>query len=336
MKLFGSDNYSGVHLKVMEALVSANIEHVPAYGDDKYTAKLNSIFKSKFGEFCSTSLVYGGTGANIVALASILDSHQGVICDSISHINTDEGGAAEKLIGAKLLTCNTRNGKLTPEAIIERIPDPKDFHVVQPGAVSITQSTEFGLLYTQQEIIEISNVAKKFGLKLHMDGCRIYNAAASLGCSLKEITVDCGVDILTLGGTKNGLMFGEAILNFNPEIDRKLMYVHKQFTQLPSKARFIAAQFIALFTEDLWYDCAEKANSVAKYIESKVKLIKTIEVVKPVQTNMVFIKLNIDTFNKLSARSRFYCIDELEGIYRLVCSFDSSHEDVDKFFDDLS
>src|ERR1700709_1172804 len=268
---FASDNYAGAHPEVLAAIAAANGGHQIAYGEDVYTAELQKVMKSHFGQQAETFPVFNGTGANVTALTSVMPRWGAVICSSTAHIHTDEGGAPERISGLKLLTVDTPNGKLTPELIETQAWGWGDEHRVQPAVVSITQTTELGTLYTVAEITAIAQYVHARGMVLHMDGARISNAAAALGVPLRAFTTDAGVDILSFGGTKNGLLYGEAIVVLDPSKSDGLIYLRKLNMQLASKMRFVSAQLLALLADDLYLRSAAHANDMAARLRSSLE-----------------------------------------------------------------
>ncbi len=332
---FASDNNSGVHPKVMEALIKANQGHVLAYGDDPYTQSAIERFREVFGSDTEVFFVYNGTGANVVGLRALTVPFNAVVCAETAHINEDECGAPEKHTGCKLLTIPTPNGKITVEQIEPILHILGNEHHAQPSVISITQATELGTVYRPEEIEAISRFARNNNMRLHMDGARICNAAASLGLGLREITRDVGVDILSFGGTKNGLMFGEAVVVFDPELARDVRYIRKQTTQLASKMRFIAVQFEALLTDDLWYSNASHANEMARFFAQQIKDIRGVEITQEVEINALFVRLPTHVIPKLQEESFFYVWDEENSIVRWMTSFDTTEEDIVNFVDFL-
>ena len=268
---FASDNNATVHPKIMEALLKVNEGHAVGYGDDPVTQHALKLFKSVFGENTDTFFVYNGTGANVISIQTLAQTFNAVICAQTAHINVDECGAPEKISGCKLLPVETDNGKITVPQIEKYMHGFGFEHHVQPKIISITQATELGTIYTPEEVREIADYAHKHGLFLHMDGARIANAAAALDCSLADVSINAGVDVLSFGGTKNGLMFGEAVVFANPGLTEYVKYFRKQTTQLQSKMRFIAAQFTELLNDDLWLKNAHKANKMAGLLAEKLK-----------------------------------------------------------------
>jgi threonine aldolase len=328
---FASDNYAGVHPEVLAALAEANGGHQVAYGDDVYTGRLREVFRGHFGERAQAYPVFNGTGANVVGLQSMARRWTAVVCAETAHINVDEGGAPEKVAGLKLMSVPTPDGKLTPELIDRQAWGWGDEHRAQPNLVSITQSTELGTLYTVEEITAICAHAHQLGMGVHLDGARIANAAAALGVPLRAFTTDAGVDVLSFGGTKNGLMAAEAVVVLNPEAATGLKYLRKSSMQLASKMRFVSAQFIALLEGDLWLRGARHSNAMAARLHEAVRGIPEVTVTRPVQANAVFAIVPKDVTERLQKRFRFYTWDEHTGEVRWMCSFDTTEQDVDAF-----
>jgi len=334
---FASDNYAGVHPDVMAALVAANGGHQVAYGADVYTARLQEVMARHFGDDIEAFPVFNGTGANVVGLQAMLPRWGAVIAATTAHINVDEGGAPERVGGFKILNVVTPDGKLTPELVDTEAWGFGDEHRAQPGVVSITQSTELGTLYTVKEIKELADHAHSLGLKLHLDGSRLSNAAAALGVSLREMTTDAGVDVLSLGGTKNGAMLAEAVVVMNPEAAEGLPYVRKYTMQLSSKMRFVAAQLIALYEGELWLENARHANAMARRLRDGVEAgladgsIKGVEFTQDTYVNGNFAVLPEGVADVLREKFRFYDWDAARREVRWMCSFDTSETDVDAF-----
>ncbi len=336
MRALASDNYAGAHPAVLEAMSQANTEHMPAYGADALTARAQELFRRHLGERAETYLVFNGTGANVIGLQSLLRSWQAVICASTAHINVDEGGAPEKLLGSKLLDLPTSDGKLTAEMIDQVQWRVGDVHQSQPAVVLITQSTEYGTVYSPDEIRAIADAAHRRGLYLYMDGARIANAAASLGLPLRAITTDAGVDALSFGGTKNGAIAAEAIVILNPDllargVGEQLGYLRKQYMQLASKMRFAAAQFIALLDGDLWLSNAQHANAMAAKLAQATADIPGIRITQPVQANAVFATLPRSAIARAQEHTPFYVWDDAACEVRWVCSWDTQAADIDSF-----
>ncbi|MFI9276118.1 threonine aldolase family protein [Kitasatospora sp. NPDC052896] len=328
---FASDNYAGVHPEILAAIALANGGHQIAYGEDQYTEHLQSVFQRHFGEQAEAYPVFNGTGANVVALQSLLPRWGAVIAAESAHINVDECGAPEKIAGIKLLTVPTPDGKLTPELIDQQAWGWGDEHRAQPLAVSITQSTELGTLYTVEEVRAICEHAHERGMLVHMDGSRLANAAASLDRPFREFTTDAGVDVLSFGGTKNGLLFGEVVVVLDPEKVRNIKFLRKMSMQLASKMRFASVQFEALLSGDLWLRNAGHANAMAKRLEAAVQRIDGVTVVRPVQANAVFAVLPREVSERLQKRYRFYFWNEHTGEVRWMSAFDTTEADIDAF-----
>ncbi|MDN6330951.1 MAG: beta-eliminating lyase-related protein, partial [Micrococcaceae bacterium] len=285
---FASDNYSGVHPEIIEALIAANGGHQIAYGEDEYTERLGHVILSHFGPATEAFPMFNGTGANVTALQSLLPRWGAVVCADTAHIHVDENGAPERAGGMKLLTVPTPDGKLTPELIDREAWGWGDEHRAQPLAVSLTQSTELGTLYTIKELKAITSHAHELGMKVHMDGARLSNAAAALDVPLRAFTRDAGIDVLSMGGTKNGMMYGEAIVVLDPEAATGLKYLRKMNMQLGSKMRFISAQLIALYGGDLWQRSASHANAMAQRLRAAVEDIDGLEITQPTESIAVF------------------------------------------------
>ncbi|MEV6006743.1 low specificity L-threonine aldolase [Streptomyces sp. NPDC051976] len=328
---FASDNYAGVHPEVLAALALANDGHQVAYGEDDYTTHLQEVFRAHFGPRAEVFPVFNGTGANVTALQSLTERWGAVICAESAHIQVDECGAPERVGGLKLLTVPTPDGKLTPELIDRQAYGFDDEHRAQPQVVSITQTTELGTCYTPEEIKAICDHAHQLGMAVHLDGARISNAAATLGVPLAEFTTDAGVDILSFGGTKNGLLVGECLVVLSPERVRSIKYLRKMSMQLASKMRFVSVQFEALLAGDLWLRSASHANAMARRLEQAVKDVEGVTVMRPVQSNAVFATLPREVSERLQKRYRFYFWNEATGEVRWMCSFDTTEEDVDGF-----
>lgn len=328
---FASDNYSGIHPEVLAAIGAANGGHQVAYGEDVYTARLQQVMRSQFGESVEAFPVFNGTGANVLSLQSLLPRWGAVICAKTAHINVDENGAPERVGGMKLLAVDTPDGKLTPDLIDTEAWGWGDEHRAQPLAVSITQTTELGTAYTVEQIRAIADHAHQLGMTLHMDGARIANAAASLGVELRAVTSDAGVDVLSFGGTKNGMMGGECIVALNPGACTGLPYLRKLNMQLASKMRFISAQLIAMLDGDLWHRSASHANAMTARLRAGVQDIDGVTLTQPTQSNAVFAKLDGAAADRVRESFRFYDWDQATGEVRWMCSFDTTEDDVDGF-----
>ena len=328
---FASDNWSGVHQEVLDALAAVNMGHVSSYGHDAFTTAAKERLREHLGEQAEIFFVFSGTAANVLSLQTIALPFNTVICAETAHLNTSECGAAEKHVGCKLSTVPTGDGKIDRDGIAAHLHDIGNDHHVQPSAVSITQATEYGTVYTADEIRLISAFAREHGLRLHMDGARIANAAAHLGVPLREITADAGVDVLSFGGTKNGLIAGEAVVFFDPELARNFAYRRMQGMQLSSKMRFIAAQFDALFTDDLWVRSASHANSMASRLGRGISRLPGCALTQEVQANEVFATIPREHIASLQSVTYFHIWNEGNSEARFVCSFDTSEEEVDAF-----
>lgn len=328
---FASDNNAGVHPEIIEAVKRANDGHVIAYGDDPYTARAAAIFKERLGRNIEVFFVFGGTGANVLGLTAVTKSHHAVVCAETAHINVDECGAPEKFSGCKLLSVATPNGKLKVQHVTPHLHGIGNEHHVQPRVVSVSQATEMGTVYTISELKELSNFAHKHNLLLHMDGARIANAAVSLNASLKEITADVGVDVLSFGGAKNGMMYGEAVVFFNPKLAADFKYIRKQGMHLPSKMRFISVQFEALLSGDLWRRSATHANRMAQMLAAELRKIPQIEITQPVEANGVFAVVPRKYVPQLQKKYFFYIWNEEISEVRFMTSFDTTEEDIREF-----
>ncbi|CAN5220854.1 low specificity L-threonine aldolase [soil metagenome] len=336
---FASDNYAGVHPEVLAAIAEANDGHQISYGEDVYTARLQEVIHEQFGDQSEVFPVFNGTGANVLALTSLLPRWGAVIATSTAHIHSDEGGAPEKVAGLKLFTVPTPDGKLTPELIATEAWGLDDEHRAMPGAVSITQTTELGTLYTPAEVRAIADYAHANGLALHMDGSRLWNAAAALGVPFREFTVDAGVDILSLGGTKNGLLGAEAVVVLNPDRVDGLIRLRKTFMQLTSKMRFMSAQLLTLFDGGLGLASAGQANAMAARLRGTLETliasgeISGLSFSQATQANAVFAVLDNAVADRIRERFRFYDWDRAAGQVRWMCAFDTTEADIDAFVD---
>lgn len=327
---FASDNNSGVHPEVLEAIANVNVGHAVGYGDDDITQRTILRFKEIFGEATDVFFAYNGTGANVIAIQALASPYNAVICPETAHINVDECGAPEKHSGCKLLPVKTDNGKLTVDGIKAYMHGIGFEHHSQPKMVSITQATELGTLYSIEEIKEIATYVHQNNMYLHMDGARISNAAVALNCSFKEMTVDAGVDVLSFGGTKNGLMYGEAVVFFGQHT-QAVKYIRKQTAQLHSKMRYTAAQFEALLSNDLWKRNAYHANAMAHQLANKLKDIPEIEITQKVESNGVFAIVPPQIIEPLQQEFFFYMWDPERSEVRWMTSFDTQEEDINAF-----
>ncbi|HLD02346.1 MAG TPA: low specificity L-threonine aldolase [Candidatus Nanoarchaeia archaeon] len=330
-KGFGSDNHAGVHPDILKAIAEANQGHAHSYGDDDYTQQAIKKFKKLFGNNIEVFFVYNGTAANVLGLKAMTQQFESIICAQTAHLNVDECGAPERFTGCKLIPIETKDGKLSVERIMPHLCGFGDQHHSQPKVISITQPTELGTVYTKQEIRAIANLAHKNNMLLHMDGARIANAVASLNIDVNEITRDAGVDVLSFGGTKNGMMFGEAVVLFNKKIAVDMPYIRKQSMQLASKMRFIAVQFEALLSNDLWLRNAKHANKMAQLLANEVKKISSIRMTQPVQANGVFASIPRQHIPMLQKKYFFYVWNETTSEVRWMTSFDTTEEDIHAF-----
>ncbi|QXE38218.1 low specificity L-threonine aldolase [Streptomyces sp. GMY02] len=328
---FASDNYAGAHPEILAALAVANGGHQVSYGDDAYTEHLRRIMHSHFGQHAEVFPVFNGTGANVVALQALTDRWGAVICAESSHINVDECGAPERVGGLKLLTVPTPDGKLTPELIDRQAYGWEDEHRAMPQVVSITQNTELGTVYTPAEIRAICEHAHERGMKVHLDGARIANAAASLDVPMRTFTNAVGVDVLSYGGTKNGMLFGEAVVVLDPDAVRAMKHIRKLSMQLASKMRFVSVQLEALLAGDLWLRNARHSNAMAQRLAEGVRGVDGVRILHPVEANAVFARLPHEVSRRLQRRFRFYFWDEKAGDVRWMCAFDTTEDDVDAF-----
>ncbi|MCA1635939.1 MAG: low specificity L-threonine aldolase [Acidobacteria bacterium] len=326
---FASDNNAGVHPRVMEAVAGANDGgHVIAYGDDPYTARAEAAFREHFGEGAEVFFVFGGTGANVLGLQSLTAPHHAVVCAATAHVNVDECGAPEKFTGCKLIALQTADGKLRPAQIEPCLARAGDQHHVQPKVISISQPTELGTVYTVEETRALSAFARERGLLVHMDGARLANAAAYLGATLRELTAEAGVDVLSFGGTKNGMMYGEAVVFFDPQRARDFKFIRKQGTHLPSKMRFISAQFAALLAGGLWLSNAAHANHMARLLAAELARVPQLNLTQKVESNAVFARLPPEHIAAIQKEYFFYVWNEETSEVRLMASFDTTEEDI--------
>ncbi len=328
---FASDNNAGVHPEILEAIARANQGHVVAYGDDPYTRSAVKKFEEHFGPEIDVFFTFNGTGANVLGLQALNRSYHAVLCSDYAHIYTDECAAPEKHTGCKLIPLPHQNGKISVDSVRHAYHGIGDQHHVQARVISITQSTEMGTVYQPEEIQALARFAHERSMFLHMDGARIANAAAGLGQSLRQATRDLGVDVLSFGGTKNGIMGGEAVVFFNREFSRDFLYLRKQGMQLASKMRFIAVQFEALLSNDLWRRSAEHANRMARLLEKEIARIPGVTIVWKVEANGVFVQIPNHAIARIQERYFFYTWIEEESIVRWMCSFDTTEEDIKDF-----
>ncbi|MCK5077483.1 MAG: low specificity L-threonine aldolase [Calditrichia bacterium] len=335
-KNFASDNNSGVHPDIMRAMNEVNTGYTIAYGDDPYTEKAVADFKKIFGKNIEVFFVFGGTAANVLSLQAMANSYNAVICADEAHINVDECGAPEKFTGAKLLDLPSTNGKITVEQMEPLLGAKSEPHQSVPSAISLTQATEVGTVYSPAEIKKITDFAHKNNMYVHIDGARIANAAAYYNGDILSITKNAGIDVISFGGTKNGGMYGETIVFLNIALTKIFPYLRKQSMQLASKMRFIAAQFSALLKNDLWLQNAGQANKMAVQLAKEATKIPGIEIMYPVQANGVFSKIPQKLIEPLQKKSYFYLWNEEKNIARWMTSFDTTEEDVLGFIEEVN
>lgn len=335
LKSFASDNNAGIHPKILEAIMKANAGQASAYGTDDYTKRAVALFKKHFGDEIDVYFVFNGTGANILGLKAITKSTDSIICAETAHLNVDECGGPEHFIGCKVITLPTEDGKITPEQIKQRLIRFGDQHFSQPKVISITQTTEYGTLYMLEEIQTIARLSHEHGMFLHMDGSRLANAAASLGIPFKEFTADAGVDVLSFGGTKNGLMIGEAVVFFNKDLAADFKYIRKQGMQLGSKLRFIATQFEALLTDELWLKNAGNANKMAKKLAGRLEGNPFIQITQKIESNSIFAIIPKEYISVLQEKFAFSVWNAEKSEVRLMTAFDTTEEDIKLFADEV-
>jgi threonine aldolase len=331
MRSFASDNHAGVAAEVMAAIAAANVDHASAYGEDPWTARAELCFREQFGDQARAFLVWGGTAANVLAMRSTCEPWEGVACTSVAHIHVHECGAPERIAGVKLYPLAAPDGKLRPDQIDPLLVGAGDAHAVQTRLVSVTQATELGTVYTVAELRAITEHAHELGLLVHLDGARLPNAAAALGVPLRALTSDAGVDVVSFGGTKVGALGAEAVVLLRDDLAPDFEYLRMQTGQLASKMRFVAAQFVALFSDDLWLALATHANAMAARLAAGVGALDNVTITQPVQSNHVLAKLPLDSIESLQAQWPFYVWDAASGEVRWVCSWDTTAAEVDGF-----
>lgn len=328
---FASDNYAGIHPRVLAALTAANDGHDVAYGEDATTARLAALVRETFGPQAEVLPVFNGTGANVVSLQAMCRPWEAVVCAATAHVNVDEGGAPEKVAGLKLHQVETPDGKLTPELVATQAWGFGDVHRAQPRVLTVTQATELGTVYSPDELAGLCEHAHGLGMLVHLDGARLANAAAHLDVPLRALTTDVGVDVVSFGGTKNGAMLAEAVVVLRPEAAPGAAYVRKSAMQLSSKMRFLSAQLVALLEDGLWLANARHANAMAQRLHDAVAGLPGLSVVRPVQANAVFAVLPPAVTARLQEHFRFYTWDQGAGEVRWMCAWDTTAEDVDRF-----
>lgn len=328
---FASDNNAGVHPEILNEIAAANAGHAIGYGADIYTEQAKELFRSNLGPETEVFFVFTGTAANVLGLYGITRSWNSVITANMAHLETDECGAPEKFTGCKVLTVNTPDGKISPALVMKHLYGFDFEHHAQPKVISITQSTEMGTVYKADEIREIADLAHSKGLLLHMDGARLANAAVSLDLPFKAFTTDAGVDVLSFGGTKNGMMFGEAVCFLKPGLSADFKYIRKQGMQLASKMRYISAQYIAYFRNDLWKKCASHSNAMAQLVAEKLSKISSLKITQKVQSNGIFVIIPHNVADRVREKYFFYPWNDEISEYRLMTSWDTTEEDINEF-----
>lgn len=328
---FASDNSSTIHPEVMAAIAAANTGHAFGYGHDPLTESLAGRFAEQFGEHARAFPVWSGTAANVLCLRAACRPWEAAICAHTAHLNVDECGAPEAIAGVKLLSAVAEDGKLTPELVEPLITRVGDEHAVQARVISVSQCTELGTVYSAREIEQLADLAHSRGLLLHVDGARLANAAAGLELTLRDLTTEVGVDLLSFGGTKNGLLGAEAVVFLNPALSDGFEFLRKQSLQLASKMRFLAAQLQALLSDELWLRNARHSNSMAAKLADAVRDADGLQISRPVQANAVFAEIPPDAIAALQRQFDFYVWDERRSEVRWMCSWDTTEEDVEEF-----
>jgi threonine aldolase len=336
MRSFASDNNSSVHAEILNAVVQSNKNHAVGYGDDAWTKQAEDVIKQAFNTNCDVFFVMNGTGANSVALQAVTRSFDCIIATQTAHICVDECGAPTKMSGCRIMEVQSPDGKITPELIQTRLVGQGVAHHSQPRVVYISQVTELGTVYTLDEVRAIADLLHQNNMYLHMDGARLANACAYLGCSLKEATVDVGVDILSFGGTKNGMMMGEAIISFDPKLSENLAYYRKQSAQLASKMRYLSAQFIPYIEQNIWINNAKLANQQALKLAEILKQYPGVSFTQKVESNALFLTLDRKIVDQLLQKYYFYFWNEANSEIRLVTSWDTTDKDIEEFSTALS
>ncbi len=329
MRSFASDNNSGVHPLIIDAVCKANVDHAIGYGDDVWTERAVQLLKQEFGEDASPFIVFNGTGANSVALQAITRSFNSIICAETAHIFVDECGAPARMTGATLIPVQTVDGKLTPDLLKPHLRHFGVCHHSQPKAVYISQATELGTIYTCEEVRVLADLIHSHQMYLHMDGARLANACVALGCSMRDVTVGSGVDILSFGGTKNGMMMGEAVIAFCPELVDSLAYIRKQSAQLSSKMRYLSCQFLPYLQDRLWYANAKHANDMALKLAEALKQYPAIKFTQKIESNQLFFTIPDIYLRRLQEEYFFYVWNESVSEARMVTSWDTAEEDID-------
>jgi len=331
MRSFASDNNSGVHPLVLDAIIKANMDHAVGYGDDPWTEAAEAKIKEVFGNQAYPFFVFNGTGANSVALQAVTHPFNSILCAETAHIYVDECGAPAKLSGCAVVPIATKDGKLTPELIKPHLTNFGVCHHSQPKAVYISQVSELGTVYTIAEIKALADLIHSYDMYLHVDGARLANACVFLNCTMREMTVDAGVDVLSFGGTKNGMMMGEAVVSFRKEITQNIQFIRKQSAQLASKLRYLSAQFIPYLENNLWYKNAKNANEKALSLARILKKNPQIKFTQKIESNQLFFTAPKSIIEQMQKYYFFYFWNEDTGEIRLVTSWDTTDEDLDQF-----
>jgi threonine aldolase len=328
---FASDNFAGVHPQVLERLLDCNRGHAMAYGDDPLTAQARAAFSALFGQEVATHFVFNGTAANNLSLMAFAKPYGAVVCSDMAHLVNDESTAPERFLGMRLLPVASRDGKLLPEALEEVLGRGHGVHGAHPVALTLTQPTELGTVYSLDELRTLVSMAKAHGLGVHVDGARIGCAVAAMGLSLREMILESGVDALSFGGTKQGMMFGEAVVYLRPGLGADFPYWQKHGMQLASKMRFVSAQFLGLLANDLWIENGRRANAMARQLLQAVGALPQVEIIHPVQANAVFARIPVHLVEPLQKATFFWPWDERKGLVRWMCAFDTRPEDIERF-----
>ena len=336
MRSFASDNNSGVHPLIMDSILQANTNHALGYGDDMWTLKAVKTLQEVFGEEYEPLFVFNGTGSNAVALQIVTRPFNSILCAETAHIYVDECGAPVKMTGCQIRPIATIDGKLTPELIQPYLHGFDDQHHSQPGVIYLSQCTELGTVYTVDELKAITKLAHQHSMYVHMDGARIANACAMLGLSLRELTVDCGIDILSFGGTKNGMIMGECVIPFSKELAKNAKFIRKQSAQLASKMRFLSCQFTAYLSDDLWLRNAQHANAMAQKLYAGLKDLPFVEFTQKLESNQLFLTMPRKIIDLMLQHYFFYFWNEANHEIRLVTSFDTTEEDIERFLSILN
>ncbi|MES2113427.1 MAG: aminotransferase class I/II-fold pyridoxal phosphate-dependent enzyme [Bacteroidota bacterium] len=328
---FASENYAPVHPQLMEALIEANTGNQPSYGNDDITRETVQLFKKIFGDNIDVHFVFNGTGANNFGLSCMVERHHSIFCSDVAHLYVDESNAPEAVLGCRLYPVKSANGKIIIDELKKSIKRIGDVHHPQPKVISLTQPTEYGTVYTLDELKAIKDICTANNMLLHVDGARFFNAAAGLNVSLAALSSEAGVDVLTLGGTKTGLMFGEAVIFFNPAANNPYRFNLKRSMQLASKNRFIAAQFKRLLQDNLWREIAAHTNTLAKEFQKQVASIPSVNVAYPIETNAVFLNMPRELYDKMQQYANFYFWNDDKSEARLIFSFNNTIEEIMEF-----